>query len=136
MPSEERLVKGAVVVWLSVMFSLFPDIDIKSKGQLLFYRLFFVLDLVLIGVGRFREAALLGLLALIPILSRHRGWTHTIWAATLIPMPIVAVPLYAQGALSHDVLVEALPFYLGAVVGYLSHLAADGMLLRSRRRIG
>jgi membrane-bound metal-dependent hydrolase YbcI (DUF457 family) len=128
MPFEEKALKGVVIVWLAVIFSLFPDIDIKSKGQLLYYRLFFLLDLVLLVAGRFEEAALLGFLALLPIISRHRGWTHTLWAMILIPLPILAGPMY----LSKTPTTEGLPYYLGAVAGYLSHLMADGMVFRRR----
>jgi len=130
MPVPERLFKGCVIVWLAVIFALFPDIDIKSKGQLLFYRLFFVLDLILLIRGYYREAALLGFLTLIPILSRHRGWTHTIWAMLLIPLPILAGPMYFAKAPT----TEGLPYYLGAVAGYLSHLVADGMLFKRKKR--
>ncbi len=130
MPLPEKVLKGIIIIWLAVIFGLFPDIDIKSKGQLLFYRLFFVLDLVLLAAGQYREAALLGFLALLPILSRHRGWTHTVWAMVLIPLPILAGPMYFAKAPTTD----GLPYYLGAVAGYLSHLVADGMLIRRRRR--
>jgi membrane-bound metal-dependent hydrolase YbcI (DUF457 family) len=130
MPISEKIVKAFIIVWLAVIFALFPDIDIKSKGQLLFYRLFFVLDLILLLSGRFREAALLGFLTLLPILSRHRGWTHTIWAMLLIPLPLLAGPIYFAKAPT----AEGLPYYLGAVAGYLSHLMADGMLFRRRSR--
>jgi len=129
MSMQEKVMKGVVIVWLAVIFALFPDVDIKSKGQLLYYRLFFLLDLVLLVAGRFEEAALLGFLALIPIISKHRGWTHTLWAMVLIPLPILAGPMY----LSKTTTTEGLPYYLGAVAGYLSHLLADGMLLRRRR---
>lgn len=128
----ERLVKGSAVVWIAVMFSLFPDVDIKSKGQALFYRLVFALDCVLLAAGRYLEAALLGLLALIPILSRHRGWTHTLWAAVLVPAPILAAPAYLAQSNATSAVVDALPYYLGAVVGYVSHLVTDGTLSRYR----
>src|SRR4051794_25867339 len=130
MPLPEKLLKSLGVLWLAVMFALFPDIDIKSKGQMLYYRLFFLLDAGLLLSGRFQQAALLGFLALLPILSRHRGWTHTVWAMILIPLPILAGPVY----LAHQPASEGLPYYLGAVVGYLSHLLADGMLFRRRRQ--
>lgn len=129
----QQIVRSVLVVWLATVFSLFPDIDIKSKGQLLFYRLLFVLDGALMASGLFREAALLGLLALVPILSRHRGWTHTVWAAFLVPLPILATPLYVDGACTIDRGLEWFPYYAAAIAGYLSHLMADGLLFRRRR---
>ena len=127
---EQKLVKGIVVLWLAVLFALFPDVDIKSKGQLLFYRIFILLDLLLLLQKFYVEAALLGFLAMLPIISKHRGWTHTVWAMLLIPAPILLGPMY----LAREPGLDGLPFYLGAVAGYLSHLVADGMLLRRFRR--
>jgi len=132
LPVTERVIKGLVIVWLAVIFGLFPDVDIKSKGQLLFYRLFFLLDLGLLLLGRWKEAALLGFLAIVPILSRHRGWTHSFLAMLLVPLPILVGPMY----LSRMVVWDGLPYYLGAVAGYFSHLVADGMVIsrpRTRR---
>ena len=128
MPLTVRLLKSLVIIWLAVLFALFPDIDIKSKGQALFYRLFFLLDLFLLVQGMYVQAALLGFLALLPILSRHRGWTHTYWAMLLIPAPILIGPMYLAGTPTLD----GLPYYLGAVAGYFSHLVADGMILGRR----
>jgi membrane-bound metal-dependent hydrolase YbcI (DUF457 family) len=128
MPLGEKVIKGVVVLWIAVLFGLFPDVDIKSKGQLLFYRLFFVLDIVLLVGKHYQEAAFLGFLALLPILSRHRGWTHTLWAMLIIPLPILLGPIY----LAREPNMEGLPYYLGAVVGYFSHLVADGMIFRRR----
>lgn len=122
-------------MWLSILFSLFPDIDIKSKGQLLFYRLLFILDVALVVGQMFREAAILGLLALIPILSRHRGWTHSMWAAAVVPLPLLLAPIYAAGHVSAEIVFEWAPFYVGAVAGYTSHLLADGMFARPSRRV-
>lgn len=126
---EQKLVKGLVVLWLAVVFALFPDVDIKSKGQLLFYRVFFLLDILLLVGKYYVEAALLGFLALLPIISKHRGWTHTFWAMLLVPSPILLGPMYLAKAPVPD----GLPFYLGAVAGYLSHLMADGMVFPFRR---
>lgn len=124
------LVHGVVVLWLAILFALFPDVDIKSKGQVLFYRIFILLDLVLLIQKFYVEAALLGFLAMLPIISRHRGWTHTIPAMILVPSPILLGPMY----LAKAPILDGLPFYLGAVAGYLSHLVADGVLFRSLRR--
>ena len=123
---EQKLIKALVVLWLAVIFALFPDVDIKSKGQLLFYRVFFVLDIVLLVNKYYIEAALLGFLALLPIISKHRGWTHTFWAMLLVPSPILLGPMY----LAKEPVLDGLPFYLGALAGYFSHLVADGMVFR------
>ncbi len=123
------LVHAIIILWLAVLFALFPDVDIKSKGQLLFYRIFLLLDLFLLIEKLYVEAALLGFLAMLPIISRHRGWTHSALAMVLVPSPIILGPMYIARA----PVLDGLPFYLGAVAGYLSHLIADGVLFRRIR---
>ena len=83
-------------------------------------------DILLIATGRFEAAAYLGLLAMTPIVGRHRGWTHSFWAMLLVPLPIVAVPyLHNQ-----SVLPMTLVIYGAAVIGYFSHLLLDGKVIK------
>ena len=112
----------AGVFIVAMLFALFPDVDIKSKGQSLFYWLIFIVDALLIWNKQIQAAAYLGVIALLPLLSKHRGWTHSVVAAFLVPSPIVLVPyLYSERIVAVAVL-----FYGAAVVGYLSHIALDG----------
>jgi membrane-bound metal-dependent hydrolase YbcI (DUF457 family) len=128
LPLPQRVLTGAGMIATGVLFALFPDVDIKSRGQLLFYRLFIAADVLLIASGSYALAAYFGLLALVPIISRHRGWTHSVVAMLLVPLPILAIPMY----LARSAALDGLPFYLAAVTGYLSHLLADGMVFRRR----
>jgi membrane-bound metal-dependent hydrolase YbcI (DUF457 family) len=93
-------------------------------GQKWFYRLFIVIDVIFIMAERYKEAAFLGLLAMIPIISKHRGWTHSVWSAFIIPLPIFAVPILIESKFTWI----GLPYYLSAFVGYITHLAMDGVL--------
>jgi membrane-bound metal-dependent hydrolase YbcI (DUF457 family) len=113
-----------------LMFALWPDVDTNSKGQDVFYTIFFVADLMLIAARRFEEAAYLGLFAILPILGKHRGWTHTYWAMLLVPLPLVVLPY----VLAPERPLSGLPFYGAAVVGYASHLLLDRIGLRRRVR--
>lgn len=106
---------------LALLFSLWPDVDTDSKGPTVFYSIFFAVDLFLIGTEQFRAAAYLGLVAVLLVLSRHRGWTHTWWAMWVVPSPLLLLP-YVH--VPERPLV-GLPFYGAAVVGYLSHLVVD-----------
>lgn len=115
---------------LTLMFGLWPDVDTDSKGQNLFYSIFFVTDLFLIVTEQFVEAAYLGLFALLPALGHHRGWTHTWWAMLLIPSPLLILPYLHMPERP----LVGLPFYGAAVVGYFSHLFMDGMILRFKKR--
>ena len=81
---------------LCLMFGLWPDVDTNSKGQNLFYAIFFVVDVVLIATRHTEEAAYLGLFCILPALGKHRGWTHSTWAMLLIPSPLLALPRRAR----------------------------------------
>jgi len=115
---------------LCLMFGLWPDVDTNSVGQNLFYTIFFVADVVLIATKNFEEAAYLGLFAILPVLGKHRGWTHSWWAMLLIPSPLIILPylFFPERPLS------GLPFFGAAVVGYFSHLFMDGLVIPFRRR--
>lgn len=117
----ERLGYPVALVTLVLLFGLWPDVDINSKGQRIFYSIFLVADIFLIVTERFRAAAYLGLVAMLPILSRHRGWTHTWWAMLLVPSPLLILPYLHMPERP----LAGLPFYGAAVVGYLSHLVVD-----------
>ena len=125
--SEWQMLVGLLVI--ALLFALWPDIDTKSKGQNIFFGLAFTADMLLITSGRLEAAAYLGLLAMTPILSKHRGWTHSKIAMLLVPLPIVIVPyLYRP-----NVLTPAVILYGAAVVGYFSHLLLDGLIFKHFR---
>ncbi len=111
-------------VAIGVMFSVWPDVDVKSMGQKLFYFMFFFADCYLIFMKEFKIAAYLGLIIILPILSRHRGWTHSKITMILLPLPLLLYPMYTTQSLT----LYGLPYYIAAVVGYFSHLLFDGMI--------
>ena len=86
---------GCFVV--ALLFGLWPDVDITSKSQKIFYSALFVLNSALILLfQRYLEAALLGLFAMLPILSKHRGWTHSKITMILLPSLFLIMPIYAE----------------------------------------
>ena len=111
---------------IAVMFSLWPDVDIKSLGQKVFYTIFFVTDAILVFYFQdYKTAAFFGLLIILPILAKHRGWTHSRLTAVLLPTPLLLVPMYVfEGSLA-----QGLPYYFAAVTGYFSHLFFDKKLI-------
>lgn len=122
----------AAIFVLSVLFALFPDVDTNSKGQNIFIGLAFIVDILLIVSGNFQAAAYLGFVAMLPIVGKHRGWTHSKWAMLIVPLPIVIVPyLYNESTLK-----ITLVYYGAAVVGYFSHLFLDGLILKRFRHHG
>lgn len=123
---------GQILVGLGlvgVLFGLFPDVDTNSRGQDIFFGLAFPADIALIWAGRLEAAAYLGLLAMTPIVGKHRGWTHKKWAMFAVPLPIILVPYIYD---SKNLTLAAL-FYGAAVIGYFSHLLLDGLIWRHFR---
>ncbi len=114
---------------IGILFSLFPDVDTNSKAQDIFFGIVFPLNIFLIWQGMIQAAAYLGLIAMLPIIGHHRGWTHKKWAMLVVPLPILLVPyLYKQ-----EVLAASIVFYFAAVVGYFSHLFLDGLIIKGFR---
>ena len=60
--------------------ALFPDLDTASIPQRWFLRLLFGGILVAWALQAQRMAVVLALAAMLPLLHRHRGWTH--WMVT------------------------------------------------------
>ena len=115
----------AAVFVIGILFALFPDVDTNSKAQDLFFGIVFPLNILLIVTGNLQAAAYLGLIAMLPIVGHHRGWTHKKWAMLVVPLPILLVPyLY-----NNELLLPAVVFYGAAVVGYFSHLLFDGLIV-------
>ena len=106
---------------IGILGALFPDVDTNSRGQDIFYAIFFILDLILITLKKYDYAAFLGLLAILPILGKHRGWTHTWWAMIIVPLPIIILPVFFFRVEPAPLI----PYYACAVSGYFSHLLLD-----------
>jgi hypothetical protein len=118
--------------------ALFPDIDIKSKGQKYFY--WAILAFLVWSIMRFKQIASserfdivagTAVLALIPLLVRHRGVTHQQWF--IISMSC-AVWMIMMGFFPHharSIFVYLLFFCAGA----LSHIWLDRGLLPKRGRL-
>ncbi|HZM64591.1 MAG TPA: metal-dependent hydrolase [Candidatus Saccharimonadales bacterium] len=120
-----QLLIGLFVV--AILFGLFPDVDTNSVGQNLFFGIAFVAMIVLIVTGKFEPAAYLGLLAMMPIVGKHRGWTHHKLAMVLVPLPIVIIPYLNN----QHIWTLGLLIYGAAVAGYFSHLLLDGLIIRA-----
>ncbi len=121
--ADDSLMLSLLVVFC-LAGALFPDIDTSSVGQRLLYLALLVADIWLIAKGEFKWAAYLGAVAMIPVLSPHRGWTHELWAAIVVPLPILLVPWMFMD----KTLEQCLPLALAFSAGYISHLLLDGRL--------
>lgn len=119
----------AAVFVIGILFGLFPDVDTNSRAQDMFFGIVFPLNILLIWQGYIEAAAYLGLIAMLPIVGHHRGWTHKKWAMVVVPLPILLIPY-----LHNDAILPASAVYYGAAVaGYFSHLLLDGLIWRTFR---
>ena len=122
--ADWQLIVAALV--LAFLFGLFPDVDTNSKAQNLFFGVAFTADILLILTENYQAAAFLGLLAMTPILSKHRGWTHSKLAALLVPIPILIIPYLSTNQIGDS----AILLYAASVAGYFSHLLLDGLVVK------
>jgi len=120
---------SAAVFVIAMLFALFPDVDTNSKAQDIFFWLAFIINVLLLWGGYYQAAAYLGLIAMLPIIAHHRGWTHSKWAMVVVPLPIILIPYLAND----KVLAISIVYYGAAVAGYFSHLLLDGLIWKRFR---
>ncbi len=133
---------GACFV-IAVLSGLWPDVDIKSRSQQIFYRIFLIFSVILILRKQYLQSAILGIFAMLPPLGKHRGWTHSRLTMLLLPAVFLVLPFYFEGAAvdldnlkssqNMDLIRSGFPFYTASLIGYATHLQMDGILLRSRK---
>lgn len=116
----------AAIFVIGILFGLFPDVDTNSKAQDMFFGIAFIIDVLLLATGSIQAAAYLGLIAMLPILGHHRGWTHKKWAMLVVPLPILVLPYLYNEA----ILPIATIYYGAGVIGYFSHLFLDKLIIR------
>jgi membrane-bound metal-dependent hydrolase YbcI (DUF457 family) len=126
----------AVLMGATAFCSLFPDLDTSSVPQRWFYRLVFAGLLYLGWTERYSLALVVAILALLPVVDHHRGWTH--WKASPLLVPLLLGGLYEYWRIRHAgaapsswaelrLLLGWHPVVLGAcTVGWYTHLLLDG----------
>lgn len=120
-----------MIEWLLFTMAgcLFPDIDVKSKGQKFSYVLLFLIFVTLLSYGYFELVALLAVGALIPLMSRHRGLFHNIGFISGLVGGAVCAAWYCTSIACRVLIIDALFFMAGVV----SHLWLDMGLRRMLR---
>lgn len=115
--------------WLffTLIGSLFPDIDTKSKGQKLFYRFTLLFFIILLIQQNVSTVAWLSIAAFFPLMVKHRGITHSLWFISVLCLAAIALSLFFLPQHSTIIVFDTLFFYMGA----LSHLVLDRGLLRT-----
>src|SRR5213080_4473351 len=84
--------------------SLFPDVDIKSKGQKYFYYVVFLIFIILAYKKCFQLLSCFSFITITPMLVRHRGIFHDpcfliavplgVWLVMSLMFPCVSWPLF------------------------------------------
>jgi len=111
------------VEWLlfALAGSLFPDIDIKSKGQKYFYYGVFLFFIVLAVRQRFEMLCCFSFIIITPMLTRHRGIFHSPRFVITIPLILWIFVSISMPRIMYQLFFDMLFF----IVGALSHLWLD-----------
>jgi hypothetical protein len=120
---------------LTLIMSLFPDLDTASVPQRWFFRLAFILLVVLFIFKQMELFAIVTFVLLLPLLHHHRGWTHHKLTPFAISIVIIAITIYLRfpftriDGFSIDQGVSLFQNYwiiiLACVVGHYTHLLLD-----------
>jgi len=106
--------------------ALFPDIDIKSKGQKLFYSIALCVLCSFLYYERTDLFIGLSLLAVVPLLVKHRGLFHQIWFLIFISITTGLV----IGSFHAKYSVWAMKNALFFLAGTISHIILDKVITR------
>lgn len=124
---------AAVCFCLCLLGSLFPDIDIKSKGQMVFYKLLAMAIGFAIFSKEWETLSVLSLLSTIPLMLRHRGATHHPWFLILLAFTLAFLLNRHAGIDTKYTTIMA--FFFG--VGAFSHIILDrGVAAVTRQLLG
>lgn len=120
-PQTLSVFKAAEWLCFTLLGSLFPDIDTKSKGQKLFYRGIVVCALFFLVQQQWTALGILASIAVFPQLCNHRGVFHEPWFLLAVPACGFLCVKYCWPTYSTIVLWDAVFFAVGA----FSHIFLD-----------
>jgi hypothetical protein len=101
--------------------ALFPDIDVKSKGQKYFYYVAFVCLAVLAYQQRFQMLTCFSFVMITPMLVKHRGIFHNPHFVIVLPLFVWVIIATLLPHKATQLFVDTMFFITGA----LSHLWLD-----------
>lgn len=123
-----KIIPVLVALSAALLGSLFPDIDIGSKGQRIFFTLVTVIATASLVSERWDIFALLVVLFAFTLVIRHRGIMHKTLFVICAPLAIPFAVINYEPRLSKI----AILFYIFFVAGALSHLVLDFGLKKLR----
>jgi len=109
--------------------ALFPDIDVKSKGQKVFYSILFGLLIWILYKKMYCLFVVMSFLGIIPILVRHRGIFHHIWFLFSMAVLMSWAAKSWCGPLEQTMLYNSWFFFAGTV----SHVVLDRFVTGCKR---
>lgn len=101
--------------------ALFPDIDVKSKGQKYFYHFAFLFFILLAVRGQFHMLTCCSFIIITPMLVRHRGIFHSPRFVIAMPLIVWLCASMAMPQCTYTFFYDTLFFIIGA----LSHVTLD-----------
>jgi membrane-bound metal-dependent hydrolase YbcI (DUF457 family) len=107
--------------FLTILGALFPDVDIKSRGQGIFYRVVLLTLVIFYIKKQWHLFSAVSFLALTPLLVRHRGLFHNFWFVVLVPFALAYCCIEAFPHYQTLLMLNALFFAAGAI----SHIVLD-----------
>lgn len=112
-----------VCEWLlfTLAGALFPDVDIKSKGQKYFYHLIFLFFIVLVLKERYQMLGCCSFIIITPMLVRHRGVFHSPRFVIAIPLLFWMCVAFMMPKIGYQFFFDTLFF----IIGCLSHVWLD-----------
>ena len=112
------------VLFGSTLFgAMFPDTDIGSTSRKYIYFIFLLAAGYFFIEKQYYHCGIIGLFAILPAISSHRGWTHSKLA--MIGIPAAVVSFLVMFNVPFNLLYAC---YLYCVSGYASHLFLDRKL--------
>lgn len=135
LPLDNGIATLAGIFLITVTMSLFPDLDGASIPQRWFFRLVFGCLVAFLFLNRMDLFAAVALISLLPLLHRHRGWTHSWLTPIIIALAAALLIGYLRGQqpwLRHLSLSSLTQFIgdgwiyiLACITGHYTHLLLD-----------
>ncbi len=107
--------------------ALFPDVDVKSKGQKYFYWAVLALSVLAGFYKRYDLVLVISFFSVLPMLVRHRGIFHQLWFIVVLAGIAWVIGVSVAPYLGQRLLYDLIFFVLGA----FSHLWLDLGLRRA-----
>lgn len=125
-PTVHVVIQGLLFCLLG---SLFPDVDVKSKGQKIFYVLLLAFLIYCLAMQRWDMFISVSLLGTIPLLVKHRGIFHELWFLLCLTLLMIICTKSFYKQYEGLFMANSLFFFAGC----LSHIILDRVGSRFKR---